>query len=131
MFLRNQALLTTVFAADSRAYRASFPLPFVVVVPDRRPLRLARSNRLEWPIVVKQKRNVAEGVRYAVRGPGVHQFRTFDADHESRDRITTTILAPTPFIAANFIILGRITKRLGPQYCRLTFKWCEWFCLKG
>ena len=57
-------------------------------------------------------------------------FRTFYADRESRGRISTTILAPTPFIAASFIILGRITKRLGPQYCRLSFKWCEWFCLK-
>jgi len=38
-------------------------------------------------------------------------------------QISTTILAPTPFIAASFIILGRITKRLGPQYCRLSFKW--------
>jgi len=36
-------------------------------------------------------------------------------------QMSTTILAPTPFIAANFIILGRIIQRLGPQYCRLTF----------
>jgi len=44
--------------------------------------------------------------------------------HKAFDmQISTTILAPTPFIAANFIILGRITQRLGPQYCRLTFKW--------
>ncbi|KAN0141249.1 RTA1-like protein [Lactarius tabidus] len=30
------------------------------------------------------------------------------------------IIAPTPLVAANFIILGRIIRRLGPQYSRLT-----------
>src|SRR5712691_4448061 len=98
MFLRNQALLTTPFVADSRAYRASFPLPFMVVVPDRRSLRLARNNRLEWPIVVKQEPDAQQGVQYAVRAPGSMNFERL-ADHESRGRMSTTILAPTPFIA--------------------------------
>jgi len=35
-------------------------------------------------------------------------------------QISTTIMAPTFLIAANFIILGRITTRLGPQFCRLS-----------
>ncbi|KAN0125993.1 RTA1 domain containing protein [Russula decolorans] len=30
------------------------------------------------------------------------------------------VVAPTPFVAANFILLGRIIRRLGPQYSRLT-----------
>ncbi|TFK57102.1 RTA1 like protein [Heliocybe sulcata] len=34
-------------------------------------------------------------------------------------QITTTIIAPTPLVAANFVILGRIIDRLGPQYSRL------------
>ncbi|KZT30560.1 RTA1 like protein [Neolentinus lepideus HHB14362 ss-1] len=34
-------------------------------------------------------------------------------------QITTTILAPTPLVAANFVILGRIIERLGSQYSRL------------
>ncbi|KAI0748847.1 RTA1-domain-containing protein [Fomes fomentarius] len=38
-------------------------------------------------------------------------------------QITTTILAPTPLIAANFVILGQIVKRLGQQYSRLTAMW--------
>ncbi|KAI0710518.1 RTA1-domain-containing protein [Earliella scabrosa] len=38
-------------------------------------------------------------------------------------QITTTILAPTPLIAANFIILGQIITRLGQQYSRLSAKW--------
>jgi len=38
-------------------------------------------------------------------------------------QITCTIIAPTPFIAANFIILGKIVQRLGPAYSRLSPKW--------
>jgi len=37
-------------------------------------------------------------------------------------QITCTIIAPTPFIAANFIILGKIVQRLGPAYSRLSPK---------
>ncbi|KAI9451626.1 RTA1-like protein [Lactarius psammicola] len=32
----------------------------------------------------------------------------------------TLVIAPTPLVAANFVILGRIIRRLGPQYSRLT-----------
>ena len=39
-------------------------------------------------------------------------------------RIATTIIAPTPLIAANFVILGQIIKRLGQQYSRLSAMWC-------
>ncbi|KAH8116115.1 RTA1 like protein [Phellopilus nigrolimitatus] len=38
-------------------------------------------------------------------------------------QITTTILAPTPLIAANFIILGRLIQQLGTQYSRLSPRW--------
>ncbi|KAL7284369.1 hypothetical protein ACG7TL_001659 [Trametes sanguinea] len=38
-------------------------------------------------------------------------------------QIVTTIIAPTPFIAANFVILGHIIKRLGQQYSRLNAMW--------
>jgi len=34
--------------------------------------------------------------------------------------VTSLIIAPTFLVAANFIILGRIIRRLGPQYSRLT-----------
>ncbi|KAI0047690.1 RTA1-like protein [Auriscalpium vulgare] len=34
----------------------------------------------------------------------------------------TTILAPTPLVGANFILLGRIIRRLGPRYSRLNSK---------
>lgn len=39
-------------------------------------------------------------------------------------RITTTIISPTPLLAANFIILGRVISLLGPEYSRLSPKWC-------
>jgi len=37
-------------------------------------------------------------------------------------QLTATILAPTPLVAANFIILGKIISRLGPRYSRLSPK---------
>ncbi|KAI8970658.1 RTA1-domain-containing protein [Trametes punicea] len=38
-------------------------------------------------------------------------------------QIVTTIIAPTPLIAANFVILGQVINRLGHQYSRLNAKW--------
>lgn len=38
-------------------------------------------------------------------------------------QISTTIIAPTPLIAANFMILGRLIRRLGPEFSRLNDKW--------
>ena len=40
-------------------------------------------------------------------------------------RAVTLIIAPTPLVAANFILLGRFIRRLGPQYSRLTPKLCK------
>lgn len=38
-------------------------------------------------------------------------------------QITATILGPTPFLAANFVIFGIIIQRLGTQYSRLSPRW--------
>jgi len=38
-------------------------------------------------------------------------------------QITCTIIAPTPFIAANFIMLSKFVQRLGPAYSVLSPKW--------
>ncbi|KAI0692783.1 RTA1-domain-containing protein [Cytidiella melzeri] len=38
-------------------------------------------------------------------------------------QITTTIIAPTPLVAANFVILGEVIRRMGPQYSRLSAMW--------
>lgn len=35
----------------------------------------------------------------------------------------TTIIAPTPLVAANFVILGELIRRLGPCYSRLSPVW--------
>ncbi|KIK58627.1 hypothetical protein GYMLUDRAFT_45229 [Collybiopsis luxurians FD-317 M1] len=38
-------------------------------------------------------------------------------------QLTLTILAPTPFVAGNFVILGNMIKLLGPQYSRIPPRW--------
>jgi hypothetical protein len=38
-------------------------------------------------------------------------------------QISVTIIAPTPLVAANFIILGKIIRRLGGAYSRLSPRW--------
>ncbi|KAJ8579749.1 RTA1-domain-containing protein, partial [Rhizopogon salebrosus TDB-379] len=37
-------------------------------------------------------------------------------------QLVGTIIAPTPLVAANFVILGKIINQLGPQFSRLTPK---------
>ncbi|KAI0348094.1 RTA1-domain-containing protein [Trametopsis cervina] len=38
-------------------------------------------------------------------------------------QISTTIIAPTPLVAANFVILGELISRFGAQYSRLNAVW--------
>ncbi|KAF9559141.1 RTA1-domain-containing protein [Agrocybe pediades] len=38
-------------------------------------------------------------------------------------QITATIIAPTPLLAASFVIFGEIIKMLGPCYSRISAKW--------
>ncbi|KAI0061918.1 RTA1-like protein [Artomyces pyxidatus] len=38
-------------------------------------------------------------------------------------QIVCLIIAPTPLVASNFIILGRIIRRLGSRYSRLSARW--------
>ncbi|KAI0773340.1 RTA-like protein, partial [Irpex lacteus] len=42
-------------------------------------------------------------------------------------QITTTIISPTPLLAANFIIFSRLVNILGAQYSRLSPVWCMSF----
>lgn len=46
-------------------------------------------------------------------------------DGASPYRIVTTIISPTPLLAVNFIVLGRLIARIGPQYSRLSSRWCK------
>ncbi|KAH9912222.1 RTA1 like protein-domain-containing protein [Fomitopsis serialis] len=43
-----------------------------------------------------------------------------DAENPYLMQIVTTIIAPTPLVAANFVILGELIRRLGPRYSRLS-----------
>jgi len=38
-------------------------------------------------------------------------------------QIVSTIIAPTPLVGANFILLGRIIMVLGPRYSRISARW--------
>ena len=42
------------------------------------------------------------------------------------DRISTTIISPTPIVAANFVILGILIRHLGTHYSRLNPLWCKY-----
>lgn len=42
-----------------------------------------------------------------------------------RTRISTTIIAPTPLLAAYFVMMGRLIDILGPEYSRLSRKQCK------
>ncbi|KAL1677953.1 RTA1 like protein-domain-containing protein [Schizophyllum commune] len=45
------------------------------------------------------------------------------ADDPYMIQIVTTIIAPTPLLAANFVMMGRLVRRLGPSYSRLSPRW--------
>jgi len=94
--LRNEAHSRGMGVRGSRACLASDPLPLVVVVPDRHSLRLARNDRLEWPIVVKQEPAPTQGVYHAVLRVSSNQLRTVTLTTGARqdfndDRGTYTI----------------------------------------
>ncbi|EKM50076.1 uncharacterized protein PHACADRAFT_188436 [Phanerochaete carnosa HHB-10118-sp] len=44
-------------------------------------------------------------------------------------QISCTIIAPTPFLAAIFILFSALSSRLGPNYGRLTPRWYSWIFL--
>ncbi|KAL1730617.1 RTA1 like protein-domain-containing protein [Schizophyllum commune] len=49
--------------------------------------------------------------------------RNILADDPYMIQIVTTIIAPTPLLAANFVMMGRLVRRLGPAYSRLSPRW--------
>ena len=109
---------------NSHPHRPSMSLPPMVVTLHRRSRGSSRDHRMERSPLVKYRAHSVEPFPHAVRlappvfsGTPSHAIRPFP-------RITTTIIAPTPLIAANFVILGQIIKRLGQQYSRLSARWC-------
>ena len=45
--------------------------------------------------------------------------------HADFGRIVATVIAPTPLLASNFLILGIFIRHLGEDYSRLSSRLCE------
>ncbi|KAF7985359.1 hypothetical protein HWV62_6585 [Athelia sp. TMB] len=106
------ALLTR---QHSNTPRAGAPGPPVVAAAHRGPVRRGRDARLGRAAVVVLESDAEDAVLDTVR-----DLDFGEAGADGRRRITTTIIAPTPLVAANFIILGEIIRRLGPRYSRMS-----------
>lgn len=52
--------------------------------------------------------------------PSQHHLLIYCAMHALCYRIVATVIAPTPLIAADFMILGQIIYKLGEQYSRIS-----------
>lgn len=77
--------------------------------------------------LVKHFAHDADSFHYSVSGALVIPFVEGQYSLECFLRITATILAPTPLVAANFVILGKVILSLGPAYSRLSPRWCMRF----
>ncbi|KAI8990402.1 RTA1-domain-containing protein [Trametes punicea] len=80
----------------------------------------ALRSRLWWLFVTACFAGVGEVIGWVAR------LESSDSPYSLNPfiiQITTTIIAPTPLIAASFIILGEIIQRMGPDYSRLNSKW--------
>ena len=77
--------------------------------------------------MVESKSLLREGVYLTVSELQLFPFFFFFVKGDYR--AVTLIIAPTPLVAANFILLGRIIRRLGPQYSRLTPRRCKSYTL--
>lgn len=83
-------------------------------------LGLALHYRLWWLIITVVAAGTGEVIGWAGR---LWSTQNIDAFDPYLMQITTTIISPTPLLAANFIILGALIRYLGPQYSRLSAKW--------
>ncbi|KZO95044.1 RTA1-domain-containing protein [Calocera viscosa TUFC12733] len=81
---------------------------------------LAVRFRLWWMFPTLVAGGLCETIGWAAR---VWSSQAPDSLHPFIMQMTTTIIAPSFMTAANFLILGIIISRLGPQYSRLSPKW--------
>lgn len=107
----------------SHTHHPGHPFAAVVAPPYGMRGRPRRDPRLEREAVVEPKRVPERPIHHAVRllllpFPRMRMLTALR-------RITTTIIAPTPLIAANFIILGQIIRRIGQKYSRVSARWCK------
>ena len=93
----------------------------MVVDPDSVRCWYRRDHGMGCTALVQRERLSAYAVSHAVRLTGL----MFPPSPDSPVfRTSTTIIAPTPLIAANFMILGQIMNRMGQSYSRLSARTC-------
>ncbi|KZT61022.1 RTA1 like protein [Calocera cornea HHB12733] len=81
---------------------------------------LAIRYRLWWIFPTLVAGGLAETIGWAAR---LWSSKSPDRLDPFIMQMTTTIIAPSFMTAANFLILGLLISRLGPQYSRLSPKW--------
>ena len=108
---------------NSYSPRTGAPCQDVVFVPNGDYWGCRRDHRLGWPIVGQQEPHLPRPVLDAVGHP-LSEGNPAYLEH-LRSRITTTIISPTFILAANFVIVGRLIRRLGTKYSRLSPRSCE------
>jgi len=116
-------IFTVLHFFYSNSRRSSCILPHVVALSYCLSLWYSRNFRVVRETVVKFWPTEPRAIRDAVCPFHIIFFSTWSYPACVR-RITATILGPTPFLAANFVIFGIIIQRLGTQFSRLSPKWC-------
>jgi len=106
----------------SRPYCTSNPFASLVAIPQCSFLRRSRARRLGRSTVVEPEPFHKEAIYYTA---SKIQWPLFVPLLMGGYRAVALVIAPTPLVAANFILLGRIIQRLGPQYSRLTTTQCK------
>jgi hypothetical protein len=114
--------LTMVVIRISLPYCTSNPFAPLVAIPQCSFLRHSRARRLERSTVVESEPFHKEAIYHTV---SKMQWSPFVPLFMGGYRAVALVVAPTPLVAANFILLGRIIRRLGPQYSRLTTTQCK------
>ena len=114
--------LTMVVIRISLPYCTSNSFASLVVIPQCSFLWHSRARRLERSTVVESEPFYKEAIYHTVSEVQRSPFVSLLMDGY---RAVALVVAPTPFVAANFILLGRIIRRLGPQYSRLTPTLCK------
>ncbi|KAH9829049.1 RTA1 like protein-domain-containing protein [Rhodofomes roseus] len=84
------------------------------------PARPGTYSPAHLPTLPDDQLNLLSDIRSTRRDP---PYPAIDPYPFTTSAIVTTIIAPTPLVAANFVILGELIRRLGPSYSRLSPVW--------
>ena len=112
---------------DSRPFSPSYIFQTLVAVPNRHPRGLGGNPRMVSTLLVEfEWWNAANTFHHSVCLLSILLPLYLAWQGPSQIiRITSTIIAPTPLLAAYFLIVGRLIVILGPQYSRLRPALCE------